>query len=199
MGDGALMLEAYLSELRSRLRGLPEADVFEIVAELRSHVRDSGAGTGLVEGEVAVALARLGSPAELASLYRTDRLLLRAGRSRSPWLLLWSLFRWAAISVAGSGVLIPVIAGYVVAGSLFMAALIKPFAPDRVGLWRLSSDEISLRLGLSATPPPPGQELLGFWIVPLGLMLGAGTFFLAVWFGRWAIHRLRRIPFARTS
>ncbi|HKC11398.1 MAG TPA: hypothetical protein VKI41_05005 [Vicinamibacteria bacterium] len=194
MGDGARMLDAYLSELRTLLRNLPEPEVSEIEAELRSHVRDSGTRGGLIESEVAATLARLGSPAALASLYDTDRLLVRAGRSRSPWLLLWSLFRWAAVSVAGICVLIPVIGGYLVAASFFIAALVKPFAPDRVGLWRLSNDEFSLRLGLTATVPPRGQELLGWAIVPLGLIVGSGTFLLAVWFGRWAIRRFRRIP-----
>ncbi len=194
MGDGARMLDAYLSELRTLLRNLPEPEVSEIEAELRSHVRDSGTRGGLIESEVAATLARLGSPAALASLYDTDRLLVRAGRSRSPWLLLWSLFRWAAVSVAGICVLIPVIGGYLVAASFFIAALVKPFAPDRVGLWRLSNDEFSLRLGLTATVPPRGQELLGWAIVPLGLIVGSGTFLLAVWFGRWAIRSLPTDP-----
>lgn len=32
--------------------------------------------------------------------YVTESLLVRAGRSRSPWLLLGSLFRWATVSIA---------------------------------------------------------------------------------------------------
>jgi hypothetical protein len=198
MGDGAFMLDAYLSELRALLRGLPEAEISEIMDELRSHVSDSATGGRLVETEVAATLARLGSPAELASLYDTDRLLVRAQRTRSPWILLWSLFRWAAVSLAGLFVLIPVIAGYVAAACFFIAALVKPFAPERVGLWHVKSDEISLHVGLMHSPPPPGEELLGWWLVPLGLMAGAGTFWLAVWFARWAIHRFRRTPLAPT-
>jgi HAAS domain-containing protein len=188
-------LNAYLDELRGLLRGLPEAEVGEIVAELCSHVRDS-AGEAPAESVVAAALARLGTPAELAALYRTDRLLVRAERSRSPWLLLASLFRWATVSIAGSLVLLPVAVGYVAAASLFIAALIKPFAPERVGLWRIDRDEISLHLGLVEGPPPHGEELLGWWIVPLGLLVGAAAFGLAWWFGRWAIRRFRRDPLA---
>ena len=195
MDDGARTLEVYLAELRTRLRRLPEADVSEIVAELRSHVRDS-AGDAMDEGEVAAALARLGSPGELASLYATDRLLERAGRDPSPWLLLWSLVRRATVSVAGGVALLSVIAGYLVAAGFFVAAIAKQFAPDRVGLWWLHGDEISLHLGLVAAPPPPDQELLGFWIVPLGLSLGALALWSTARFGRWAVTRLRRTPLA---
>src|SRR5258708_31219250 len=181
MGDGARMLDAYLSELRTLLRNLPEPEVSEIEAELRSHVRDSGTRGGLIESEVAATLARLGSPAALASLYDTDRLLVRAGRSRSPWLLLRSLFRWAAVSLAGICVLIPVAGGYLVAASLFMAALVKPFAPDRVGLWRLSKDEVSLPPCPTATLPPHRHEPLGLAVRPLGPVLRSRNFPLARW------------------
>jgi hypothetical protein len=199
MPDGARALEGYLSELRARLRLLPGAEVSEILEELRGHVRDSVGRSGEpTENEVAAVLKRLGSPAELASLYQTESLLARAGRSRSPWLLLRSVGRWATVSAAGVFALFGLIVGYVVAGSFFCAAMVKPFAPARVGLFRLGEDEISLHLGLSAPPPAHGQELLGWWIVPLGLLLGAAAFRLTVGFARWAIRRFRRAPLVPT-
>ena len=45
MPDGARTLDGYLSELRARLRNLPDAEASEILEELRSHLRDS-VGTG---------------------------------------------------------------------------------------------------------------------------------------------------------
>ena len=115
MAEGPRRLDGYLSELRARLRNLPDAEASEILEELRSHVCDSvGTGGELTERGVAAALERLGSPAELASLYKTDSLLVRAGRSRSPWLLSWSLFRWATVSVAGG-----------------FALLVRPWAASR--------------------------------------------------------------------
>jgi uncharacterized membrane protein len=188
MAEGARTLEGYLSELRARLRSLPEAEVSEILEELRSHVRES-AGPG--DGSLPEILDRLGSPEELASLYVTDRLLVRASRPGSPWLLARGLFRWASVSVAGSVALLGLVIGYVVAGSFFVAALVKPFAPGRAGLWRLAGGEISLRLGLVASPPPAGEELLGFWIVPLGLLLGSAAAWLTARLARGAIRRFR--------
>jgi hypothetical protein len=35
--------------------------------------------------------------------------------------------------------------------------------------------------------------LLGFWIVPIGLSIGFGLFFLTAHFALWSIRRLRRV------
>jgi hypothetical protein len=196
---GVGVLEDYLGDLRARLRGLSEAEVEDILAELRSHVRESGApGREPTEAEVTALLARLGSPAELAEAYLADRLIQEAQRTRSPWRLLKALFRWSAWSAVGGFALCGVLVGYVVAASFFLAALVRPFRPDRTGLFRLG-DELSLHLGLSSGPVPPGEELLGWWIVPLGLLLAGLAYGLTVSFARWAIRRYRRGPLALPS
>lgn len=197
MGDGASRLDGYLSALRSRLRGLPDAEVSDIVEELRSHIRDSATARGeLVEMEVLAVLQRLGTPEGLASQYVTDSLLLRAGRSRSPWLLLKTLARWATMSVAGASALLGLLTGYALAVSLALTAVVKPFAPDRAGLWWATEDGFSLHIGLGGGPAEQGVELLGWWIVPLGLAAGAGCFWLTMRYGRWCIRRFRRPPLA---
>ena len=73
-----------------------------------------------------------------------------------------------------------------------LAAVRKPMAPDRVGLWQLGADTYSLRLGFGQ--PAAGRELLGWWIVPIGLLAGAACLWLTTRLGRRAIHRLRRSP-----
>lgn len=192
MAEGDRALDDYLGELRSRLRALPHDEVSEILDELRAHVRDSAAlETGPAERGITQTLARLGSPAELAALYVTDRLLADAGKGGSPWLLLRAVWRWAATSVIGGLALLGLVAGYLVAASFFLAALVKPFAPERVGLWRLNGEDFSLRLGLVAARQSQGVEILGWWIVPLGLLLGAGAGWLTPRAARWAIRRLR--------
>lgn len=200
MGDGTSRLDGYLSALRSRLRGLPDAEVSDIVEELRSHVRDSAtAGGELVEMEVLAVLERLGTPEDLASQYVTDSLLLRAGRSRSPWLLLKTISRWATVSVAGAFALLGLLTGYALAVSLALTAAVKPFAPDRAGLWWGDGEAFSLHIGLGGGPAGQGVELLGWWIVPLGLAAGAGCFWLTMRYGRWCVRRFRHPPLSRSS
>lgn len=196
MADGVSRLDGFLRDLRARLRGLSDTEMNEIVEELRSHVRDS-AGDAPTDGAVAAVLERLGSPAELASQFATERLLAQAGRSGSPWLLARGLLRWASLSVGGSVALFSLMTGYVLGASLLIAALVKPFAPGRAGLWRFAGDHFSLRLGLIASPTG-GEELLGWWIVPIGLLAGGGSLWLTTRFGRWAIRRFRRAPLAPT-
>jgi hypothetical protein len=191
MNDGARRLEAYLAELRIRLAPLPEPERAEIVAELRGHVLES-AGEGPTESAVAAVLARLGPAEDLAAQYVTTSALAGAERSRRPWTLVRGLARVAGASIAGVPALLGCVLGYGLAVSLALAAVRKPMAPDRVGLWELGADTYSLRLGFGA--PPGGRELLGWWIVPLGLLAGAGLLWLTTWFGRWAIRRLRRSP-----
>lgn len=164
-------LDDYLIRLRSGLRGLPPAQVSDIVAEIGSHIRES-AGPG--ENGVAVALRRLGPAAELAAMYRPPR---------PPNALTRSL-----LGAAGGGC---AVVGYVLAGSFALAAVRKPFAPDLVGLWRLAPDSFSLRLGFGATPPP-GTELLGWSIVPVGLAIALGLGLLTTRLARWGIGQLRR-------
>jgi hypothetical protein len=194
-------LDDYLSDLRARLRGLADGEVEDILAELRSHVRDSGAsGQDATEAELTAVLARLGSPSALAAAYREDRLLQNAASSRSPWRLLKGLSRLAAWSAAGVFALCGAVVGYVLAASFFLAAIVKPFQPERAGLFRTAAgDELTLRLGLSGSPTPPGEELLGWWIVPLGVLLGGMAYGLTVSFARWAIRRYRRRPLEPSS
>jgi uncharacterized membrane protein len=173
--------------------------VDDILAELRSHVRDSGApGREPTEAELTAVLARLGSPSALAASYRADRLLQEAARSRSPWRLLTGLSRLAAWSVAGGFALCGAVFGYVLAASFFLAAIVKPFRPERAGLFR-ADDTLSLHLGLSGSAAPMGEELLGWWIVPLGVLLGGMAYGLTVSFARWAIRRYRRRPLEPSS
>jgi Protein of unknown function (DUF1700) len=187
-------IDAYLKVLRKRLRGLNDEDSRDVVEEIRSHILDkAGVGREITPDSVTFTLAALGSPEELARQYVTDRFLTRAQVARSPWLILQSLFRWASLSFAGFCVLTSSLIGYFLAGSFALCALLKPFHPHSAGLWLLPDPadaySFSLRLGFS-TPPTGGREILGWWIVPLGLVIGVGLALLTFYFGLWSIRKL---------
>jgi hypothetical protein len=195
-GDAQQRIETYLAKLRLRLRGINDQDVREIVEELRSHILDKASGSGEVTaGGVDAALAALGSPEELATEYVTDNLLARVELSRSPVQILKSLFRWASLSVAGFVVFLCAIAGYFLGVVLIVCALLKPIHPQTAGLWvyRTSSGELapSLRLGFGS-PPVGGRDVLGWWIVPVGLVAGCSLVLLISWLALWCARRYRR-------
>jgi len=104
------------------------------------------------------------------------------------------LFRWASLSFAGCFVLMSSLLGYFVAAALVYSALLKPIHPRTAGLWMIPDGadyEISLRLGFGAVPAG-SRDLLGWWIVPIGLTVGIGLFLLTSQCGLWCIRWLRR-------
>jgi hypothetical protein len=190
-------IDAYLNTLRRLLRGVNEADARDIVEELRSHILDRAAADGEVTpSAIAHALTALGSPEDIAGQYLTDELVKRAQVNRSPWLILQSLFRWATLSFMGFWVLMISLIGYFFAGSLSLCALLKPIHPATAGLWLIpdpSDTVLSLRLGFGAVPVN-GRELLGWWIIPLGLILAMGMVLVNLHFGLWSIRTFWRRP-----
>ncbi len=183
-------MERYLSQLRNALRGINESEVHEILKELRGHILEKAAG-----GDVDSALASLGSPEELASRYLTDSLLARVVESRSPVSLLRTLFRWASLSLAGFFVLLGSMIGYFTGGVFILVALCKPLHPQNAGIWSYRDAAgdlgISVRLGYGNTPGV-GTDLLGWWIVPVGLLMGCGLVILTTHCALWCVRLYRR-------
>jgi hypothetical protein len=194
--DANQRVETYLSRLRVRLRGINDEDVREIVEELRFHILDKAGASGeMTAAGVEAALVALGSPEELASEYLTDNLLARAEVSRSPVQILESLFRWASLSVAGFFVLLGSILGYFFGVVLVLCALLKPFHPQTAGLWVFPDGSgnpvTSFRLGFGS-PPVGSRDVLGWWIVPIGLVVGSGLLMLTTRFALWCARAYRR-------
>jgi hypothetical protein len=194
--DAQQRMEAYLGSLRRRLRGMNAEDAREIVEELRSHIRDKAAASGqMTAAGVDAALAALGSPEELASQYMTDDLLARAEVSRSPVRILESLFRWASLSVAGFFVLLASSMGYFLGVVFILVAALKPFHSRTAGLWVLPSGaddfNISLRLGFGSAPWE-GREVLGWWIIPIGLAAGCALVMLTTRFAILCARQYRK-------
>ncbi len=195
--DAQQKIDAYLNRMRSRLRGLSGEATHEILAELRSHITEKAAAGGeMSAASVDEALEALGSsPEELASEYVTDELLARAEVSRSPIHVLNSLFRWGSLSVAGFFVLLGSIMGYFLGAAFILVAALKPFHPETAGLWvsqEATGDLVySLHMGFGSALGG-GREVLGWWIVPLGLVVGCGLAVTTTTFALWCARVYRR-------
>jgi hypothetical protein len=190
-------IDAYLAKLHKRLPGIDQQDICEIVEELRSHILDKASASeeGVTVGGVEATLAALGTPEQLAGEYLRDNLLARAEVSRSPVQILNILFRCASLSVAGFFVFTASMVGYFLGTAFVLCALLKPVHPRTAGLWIIPAgtedSSLSLRLGFGSAPSN-GREVLGWWIVPLGLVLGCGLIMLATRFGLWCVRRYRK-------
>ena len=179
-------VERYLDRVRSALRGMPRAEVDDIVRELRGHIAERSE-----PGDVDAALRSLGDPEDLAREYLTDHVTTRAECDRSPIVVLHGLVLLRRRSPAGWIVLALTAFLYAWAFVLGAASIEKILSPHDVGLWyRFGS--ISLpRLTVDGPGPAGTREMLGWWIVPVGFAACAVLLFAARGFGLWWIRRSR--------
>jgi hypothetical protein len=187
---GQLKLAAYLRQVRHGLNGLPAAEAQEIVDELKSHVLDR-AGVDLNAAAVETAIANLGPARELSGLYLAERMAERVEASRSPWLILKTVRRLAGLSIGAFFTFALSLVGYTFGVCLLLTAILKPFLPNNDGLWfKRTADGFTL--SFSITNDPTGQELMGWWIIPFGLIAGALVLYLTWRFSLGAVRRLGR-------
>lgn len=177
--DAALAhLETYLTQVRRRLRGLSEAEIGEVLDELRAHVLDRVEGQ-LTPGTVEAALAALGPPGEVARLNATERVAARMEADRSLLGVARAVGRMATLSVLGFVTLLVSVFGYSLSAGLLFAAAWKVVDPQRVGVWRTPDPDDPLNYVIGVTDPSPAAvEVLGWWLVPVGAVLGVAVGYL---------------------
>ena len=183
-------LDIYLRKVRHGLHGLPDDEAKEIVDELRSHALDRGGGT-LTAASVDATLAALGSARELAGLYLAERMAERVEARRSPWLILQTVWRLAGLSVGAFCTFAVSLVGYGFGLGLLITAALKPFLPSKDGLW-YKNDASGFTMSFSITDKPVGHELMGWWIIPFGLITGALVLWCTWRYGLWSVRRLGR-------
>jgi hypothetical protein len=185
-------LEAYLQTVEDHLKSLPPEDRSEIVRELQSHVLDRVKGD-LSNASVSAALATLGDPREIARINLRMRVAAVAVDDGTPLTVARTLTRLAILGGQGLLTFILSLAGYAFAGCWLLTALAKPFAPDRVGLWLLpdATGDLSLSLGRHGAHAA-GHDMLGWWIIPIGLAVGIVCAILTYRFDLRFIRQLAR-------
>jgi hypothetical protein len=207
-------IDLYLARLGKGLRRLAAPEREEIVEEIRGHILDRLEAADGASG-VPEVLRAVGDPGELASQYRTDWLLRRAARSRSPWLLLRTTARWAGQGAAGVFALLVSLLGYGSALVCYVSAVAKPLFPDRIGVWLTPGPTVTVGywsgrlpselLGLSLRPPlgfvvfgtfgptqGPVHEIAGLWLIPAGIVAGFVCAAATTWCVRGLIGRHSR-------
>ena len=182
-------IESYLARLRVALRGLPDREIDDIVRELRSHVDDLAGKEG---AGVEAALQSLGDPLDLAQTYRSENQMLRAQCSGSPLTILQGLRHATRGTLQRVTVTALYVLGYFGMGTLWAGALEKLLAPSRGGLWCTPGDFWSTTLVVGGNPPAGARELLGWWLVPIALLVGWGVKYASDRIAQWWIARYRR-------
>jgi hypothetical protein len=191
---GLAHLDTYLTQVQRQLTGLPDTEVRETLAELRSHVLDKVAGD-LSVTSIEAALAGLGAPRDVARYNLTERVAVELETNRSPWRVLRAVGRLASLSAYGLFAFLVSFTGYASAVAFLITAAVKPFAWRHAGLWLTSKgpDDHSVSLALGITDNPhQGHEVLGGWIIPIGIVAGLVLGWLTWRFGLFSVRLMRR-------
>lgn len=193
--DSQRSIDTYLAALRKQLRDLMEEDVNDIVKEIRAHILDKTTDAANPE-QVEQTLAALGTPAALASRYRTEELMKRAQTHRSGAQKALLAMQWIGTVVGGLVAFAVSVVGYCLGGGLVVLGVLKIVWPQGTGLWEShgpgDSWGLSFSSGSGNTPPPNSHDVLGWWLVPLGLVLGTALFYATYRFGAWMMRMLWR-------
>jgi acetyltransferase-like isoleucine patch superfamily enzyme len=94
--------------------------------------------------------------------------------SASPWQILQQNFRM--IRHGGSVALsfLVILFLYILSVFLILVGLLKPLFPKNIGLW-IFENPFGILFGFNFMPDS-GKEILGYWIIPLSIILGAALF-----------------------
>lgn len=196
---GFAHLDTYLAQVHRHLKSLPPAEVRETLAELRSHVLDK-VGGDVTPARVEAAIAELGSPREVARVNVAERVAAELEVSRSPWRVGRAIVRLAGLSLYGVFAFVVSVAGYGAGLAFLVTAAVKPFARKHAGLWIYDRgpDDTMVSWALGVTDRShPGHEVLGAWIIPIGIVMGIVLGWLTWRFGLYSVRRMRR-PARRT-
>ena len=183
-------IDSYLAELRRCLGELPPEEVHDILQEIRGHILERAEASGeLTEERLVAILKALGRPEEIAPLYQVDSVVAKARASLSPRLVMRGIHRWSVVSAWGFVLFILGVVGYATGFSLMLSALAKIISPDHVGAWVHGA---TFSIGVSSDPA--ARDVLGWWLVPVGLAVGALVVFGTTRLLRWTLRfaRIRR-------
>jgi hypothetical protein len=180
--------DAYFAEV-DRLLARAGADARELRFDLEAHVADSMAAApeGSEAERLDAALARLGRPIDYLRPLLADELIDRGTQSYSPVTIARGLghaimagSRRAAIGF-GFGL------GYLLLAIFTAMTLLKPVWGDHVGVFRLADGQVMAGI---VADTDGARDLLGWWSIPLSLLLAA-ILYVALTKGLRALRRRR--------
>lgn len=163
-------IDAYVRRLLWALQALPHDDRLSIAGEIHSHLYDCAARG---DKELDRALAKLGSADALARSYVEEYELAGAVNRSAPVVLLLNLLNRGTRSLAAFFGGLAGLFLYLFAASFALIAAAKLIVPGQVGAW---IGPHAFTAGIPGTPPVDAHEVLGYWIVPIAIVLAALCF-----------------------
>ncbi len=179
------LLDDYVQKLKEVLRPLPEKERDEIVLEIKGHIQERIAQSSGAQANTEAlknALSRLGRPEEYGSEFVTDYLLSTGMERKKAWMIFKGLLRWGCNTLVGFFYSLFFFASYAISVSFVFVGIMKPIFPQRVGFFLEDGRFENFGFIIGMTNDPNMQEALGYWIIPLALVVGVVWFLLTTWF-----------------
>jgi hypothetical protein len=174
---GESRVRGYLYMLERSLRASISAPLTDdAVREVESHIRERVAESHGLPNEreaLEAILMRFGSPSTVARAYSLEAMLEEAATTARLGAVARSMFHVATMGTGAFLRAFLLFMGYAFGISLFATAVLKPIFPRNVGLWL----DGGIRLG-AEFPAPASDPLLGYWIIPICIVLGLGVLML---------------------
>jgi hypothetical protein len=163
--------DRFFGRIKAICRKLPDDAQRELILELEDHLYESfRAQPGESEVEkLAIAIENMGDPDEFVRPLVADHQLAAAGRTLDPRSVFLGLLYNTSRGAKAVGASFLYGLGYLLSLGFLLVALGKPFSPDRIGLFVRSGG--GLVMGILDQPPAGSTELLGYWIIPVGIVL----------------------------
>jgi uncharacterized membrane protein len=161
----------YFNRLDRLLRPLDETQKRELTLEIKGHLLESFAAdqTGAEAERLLNAIERLGEPEEFIRPMLADKLLTKASRTLSPGAVLKGLYYHLVSGARRVFFGILFVLGYLLAVCFALMAVLKVFFPKHVGI--LLFEKGDLVVGFAYDLKNLRTEVLGYWIIPIGLGL----------------------------
>jgi uncharacterized membrane protein len=163
-----ILWSEYMNQVGGLCGSLDRRQKADILAELKTHLLESyiQLDSGDEASRIAAAIAKLGDPEDFVPLWVEERLLDGAQPGSTTRNLYFLLRRNALKGVQQFTFSILVGFGYLLSFYFFLMAVMKIFFPDNVGLY-LSPTGIPF---LGYVDANEFREVLGYWLVPIGLL-----------------------------
>ncbi|NQY63282.1 MAG: hypothetical protein HRT38_06035 [Alteromonadaceae bacterium] len=164
------IIHDYLKSLAKYLSRLEASEADEVILEIESHIYDvlelREKNNQVIDAKSI--LEGFGHPRDLASQY-VDHVL-----KGTPPPTGFKAIQHVKKGVSKSLYFAMGIFGYGISVALLILGISKLIIPDLVGVWSAANGN-SFAIGFLDQPYPANHELLGFWLVPLAIILGMGT------------------------
>jgi hypothetical protein len=123
-------------------------------------------------------------------MYQVDAVVAKARSSFSPRVVLRGIHRWSMISIWGFALFILGVVGYAIGAALILAGVGKIIAPHQFGA-RVEPNNF---FDIGVNNDPAARDVLGWWLVPVGLAGGTLLFLLTTRLLCWTLRfaRIRR-------